>query len=83
VKTHSDITVAVARKTKAGCSMVTSAIAVASVRSTPTIRTAYRRVSSPTPSIAAIDTVLSSHTLPGKPGATRNTHDRTQGNAGG
>src|SRR5690349_16237165 len=83
VNTHSAMTVDVARKTKAGVTIVATAIASASGHGRPRTRAKYQKAARPTPIIAAIDTLFSRTTLSGKLGLIRKTRERIAGKPGG
>src|SRR5687768_406066 len=83
VNTHSDINVDVARKTKAGTRAVATAIPPANAGGCWRCTRRYRKVRTPTPIIAAIDTLFSSGTFWGKSELARNISERSAGNPGG
>ena len=83
VKAHSAITVDVARNTNAGVITVATATRAATGSGRPWSRRAWRKVSAPVASIAAIDTDLSSQRLSGYCGTSQNTGASSRGKPGG
>ena len=82
VKTHSAITVDVARNTKPGVSTVSNAMVAALPRASSRSPARYRYVNAPAPIIAAIEIDFSQNRLPGNC-ATANTGASSSGKPGG